>query len=215
MNAPSPGPAAGRRSLRVPLRLARHELVLVAALLRWITRRPPHQVGPGDTAVAYAAGQSATVFIMLFVSVAETVALAILIPWPLVHLILLVIGVWGTLFIVELHAACVTRPHVVGADGSLRVRYGALLDLRIPADRVGRVRLDRRFPGGKQVRSAEDGTTDVSVAGQTNVTVELLGPVPFVRALGAPAEARTALRFHADDPARAVAALTRARDARS
>ncbi|MFI9230783.1 hypothetical protein [Streptomyces rimosus] len=34
-------------------------------------------------------------------------------------------------------------------DGSLRLRYGALLDIRIPADRIASVRLDRQFPSGK------------------------------------------------------------------
>ncbi|MFJ6591244.1 hypothetical protein ACIQPP_10705 [Streptomyces violaceusniger] len=45
---------------------------------------------------------------------------------------------------------------------------------------------------------------------QTTVTVELTEPVTYVRPLGAEGFART-LRFHADDPREAVAALTRVR----
>ncbi|RBM22430.1 hypothetical protein [Streptomyces sp. PT12] len=198
---------------RAALRLLRHEMAQAAALARWITRRPPHGAGSGDTAVSYASAQAAVMWVMTFVSLLETVVLALIIPWPLVHLVLLVLGIWGTLFGVELHAASVTRPHLVGADGSLRVRYGVLLDIAVPADRVGAVRLDPRFPGGKQLVIDEDGTTSLNVAGQTNVTVDLTGPVPFARPLGAPAEARTTLRFYADDPRAAIDALTRARDA--
>ncbi|MYW32869.1 hypothetical protein GT040_27245, partial [Streptomyces sp. SID2119] len=141
-----------------------------------------------------------------FVSVLETVVLALVIPWPLVHLILLVVGVYGTVLIVALHAACVTRPHVVGADGSLRLRYGALFDLSVPASLITAARVERRYDGGGLVRVGADGVLDLAVGSRTTVTVELAEPVEFVRPLGRRGSART-LRFHADDPRAAVAAL--------
>ncbi|WP_018559083.1 MULTISPECIES: hypothetical protein [unclassified Streptomyces] len=76
----------------------------------------------------------------------------------------------------------------------------------LPAGRITAARVDRRFPGGRLVTFAGDGTVDLVVGGQTTVTVELTGPVTFLRPLGAPVEARV-LRFHADDPRAAVAAL--------
>ncbi|MBA0052242.1 hypothetical protein E0L36_15415 [Streptomyces sp. AJS327] len=188
-------------------RLARHEFALLGAQLRWLTRRPPHGAGPGDTVGGYAAAQSALMYALILVSVVETVALAYLIPWPAVHLVVLVLDVWGVLFALGLHASCVTRPHLVGADGSLRVRYGALVDIRTPAGGVTAVRLDRRFPrGGGLVRVDADGTAELAVAGQTNVTVELAEPVEFRRPLGAVERAGT-LRFWVDDPEPVVAAL--------
>lgn len=113
-----------------------------------------------------------------------------------------------------LHAACVTRPHVVGADGSLRIRYGGLFDLRVPASSVTTARVERRYPEGKLVRLHPDGVLDIAVGSQTTVTVELTGPVTFVRPLGKQGSART-IRFHADDPRAVVAALTRGRTAPS
>lgn len=143
---------------------------------------------------------------LLFVCIVETVALAFLTPWPVVHIATLVLDIWGCYFLLALHASCVVRPHVIGADGSLRLRYGALLDIRIPADRIASVRLDRRFPNGKLAAADESGVADVAVAGLTTVTVELTEPVRCVRVLGTHAEAR-AFRFYADDPVPAVAAL--------
>ncbi|WP_059010429.1 hypothetical protein [Streptomyces specialis] len=196
----------GVRAWRVMTQLVRHELALWASLARWIGRRPAHGVKAGDRAVAYAAGQTALVFVMLFVSVVETVALALLIPWPAAHRAVLAIDVWGIFFVVGLHASCAVRPHVVGRDGSLRVRYGALVDIAVPADRIASVRLDRRFPGGRTVRIGADGTVDLAVGGQTNVTVVPAGPVVFRRPLGGTGEARV-LRIYADDPGPLLAAL--------
>jgi hypothetical protein len=196
-----------RTTVPTPVRrLVRHEFVLWTSLLRWIARRPPHGVSKGDTAVAYAGGQSTVAYVWLFVSIVETVALAYLIPWPLVHALALILGLWGVFFILALQASCVVRPHIVGADGSLRARYGALVDIRVPADCIASARVERRFPNGSLVQLREDGTLDLIVGSQTTVTVELTEPVAFLRPLGKPARART-LRFYADDPHPAVAAL--------
>ncbi len=62
------------------------------------------------------------------------------------------------------------------------------------------------------VRVDEDGTLDLAVGSQTTVTVELTGPMEFVRPLGRRGSART-LRFHADEPRAAVAALAAPRRA--
>ncbi|MGW5236241.1 hypothetical protein ACWEQU_29115 [Streptomyces nodosus] len=187
-------------------RLIAHEFSLAAGLLRWVSRRGPQGVRAGDLPVPYAPAQAATLYGLLFVCVVETVALAFLIPWPVVHVIALVVDVWGCFLVVALHASCVVRPHVVGADGSLRLRYGALLDIRIPADRIASVRCDRRFPEAGPGTADKNGIAQLAVGGQTTITVELTEPVGYTRVLGRPAEARV-FRFYADDPAPAVAAL--------
>ncbi|WP_419994527.1 hypothetical protein [Streptomyces boninensis] len=194
-------------------RLTVHELKLFTSFCRWIARRPPHGVGPGAVPVKYAAGQSFVIWGFFFVSVIETVALALIIPWPVVHLIVLVIDIWGIYFIVALHASCAVRPHVVTADGGLHLRYGVLLELRIPADRIVAARTDRRFPDGSgPALVRDDGSLDLAVASQTTVTVELTEgpPLRFVRPLGKVAEVSGAVRFYADDPASAVAAVSAA-----
>lgn len=187
-------------------RLLLHERRAMAALGRWALRRPPHGVGAADHAAPYTGPQTAMMYGLLFVSLIETVALALLIPWPAVHRLVLVLDVYGVLLVLAMHAACVTRPHVVGPDGTLRIRYGALFDLTVPPDAVASVRVDRRYPEGRLVTLSEDGVLDLIVGSQTTVTVELSRPLPFHRPLGAVGRARV-VRFHADDPRALVAAM--------
>ncbi|OLO33657.1 hypothetical protein PZ61_0226345 [Streptomyces sp. MNU77] len=208
---------AGRReALRsavgtlVPVALRRlvvHEFRALHSLGLWVLRHR-HRIPEGARPFSYTEPQTGIMWTFVFVSVVETVVLALVIPWPLVHAILLVVDVYGIVIVLALQAACVTRPHLVEADGSLRLRYGALFDLRVPAAVIATARVDRRFPGGGPVRVGEDGTLDLAVGSQTTVTVELTEPVEFVRPLGRHGRART-LRFNADDPRAAVTALTR------
>ncbi|MEU3913845.1 hypothetical protein [Streptomyces sp. NPDC029721] len=191
-------------------RLLLHELRACASLGRWVARRP-HGVRPGDLAAAYTGPQTAMMYGLLFVSVIETVGLALLIPWPAVHRVVLVLDVYGVLLVLALHAACVTRLHVVRPDGTLRIRYGALFDLTVPPDAVASARVDRRYPEGRLVTLTEDGVLDLIVGSQTTVTLELNRPLEFRRPLGARARART-VRFHADDPRALVTALRQPAD---
>ncbi|MCX4772921.1 hypothetical protein [Streptomyces sp. NBC_01285] len=194
-------------------RLVGHEMRALHSLGLWLLRRR-HAVPKGALAAPYTGPQTAMMYGLLFVSVVETVMLALLIPWPVVHRILLVVDVYGVLLVLALHASCVVRPHVVGADGSLRIRYGALFDLRVPAAAIASVRVERRYPEGKSLRLHPDGVLDLAVGGQTTVTVELTAPAGFVRPLGGRGQAH-AVRFHADDPRSVVAALTPVRTAPS
>ena len=187
-------------------RLVIHEVRLFTSLLRWVARRGPQGVGGGDLAVRYAAGQVFLIGAFVFASVVETVALAVIIPWPTPRAVVLAIDLWGVYLGIALQASCVVRPHVVHADGSLRLRYGALLDIAVPADRIAHARVDRRHDRPGPAKLSPDGTLDMGIGGQTMVTVELNEPVTFTRPLGAQAEARV-LRFYADDPSAAVVAL--------
>ncbi|MEU0850946.1 hypothetical protein ABZ387_23695 [Streptomyces flaveolus] len=186
-------------------RLVLHELRALASLGRWV-RRGTHGVRPGDLAAAYTGPQTAMMYGLLFVVVIETVGLAFLIPWPVVHRVILVLDLYGVVLVLALHAACVTRPHVVHADGSLRIRYGALFDLAVPADAVTSVQVDRRYPEGRLITVSQDGVLDLIVGSQTSVTLRLNRPLPFTRPLGATEKAHT-IRFHADDPRALVSAL--------
>ncbi|MFJ9503518.1 hypothetical protein ACIRPZ_06970 [Streptomyces anulatus] len=188
-------------------RLLVHEFRALHSLGLWVLRRR-HRIPEGARPFSYTEPQTGIMWTFVFVSVVETVVLALVIPWPLVHAILLVVDVYGIVIVLALQAACVTRPHLVEADGSLRLRYGALFDLRVPAAVIAAARVDRRFPGGGLVRVDGDGTLDLAVGSQTTVTVELTEPVEFVRLLGRRGSART-LRFNADDPRAAVAALVK------
>ncbi|MFI9624456.1 hypothetical protein [Streptomyces sp. NPDC052042] len=188
-------------------RLVAHEVRALGSLGLWVLRRR-HGVPEGSLAVPYTGPQTALVYGLLPVALVETTVLALLIPWPVVHAVVLVLDAYGVVLVLAFHASCVTRPHVVEPDGALRIRYGALFDLRVPAAAMASARVERRCPEGGSPRVGSDGALDLAVGGQTTVTVELTGPVDYVRPLGKRGSART-VRFHADDPGAVVTALIR------
>lgn len=199
--------AVAAAAVPLPVRkLTLHEVRLFTSTLRWLTRRR-HGVRDGDVPVPYASGGAAVMFAFAYASAVETVVLAFIIPWPVVRQIALILDLWGVYFIVALYASCAVRPHVICADGSLRLRYGALLDIGIPARDIAAARVERRSARGKLAIADADGCAELSQGGQTTVTVQLERPVTFTRPLGKHARART-FRFYAADPAAAVAALS-------
>ncbi|MFC9246232.1 hypothetical protein ACFT7S_20220 [Streptomyces sp. NPDC057136] len=135
--------------------------------------------------------------------VVETVGVSFMLaPYPVAHLVMLLLDLYTVFLVLGLHAAAVTRPHVVGPDG-LRVRRGTRLDLRIPLDLIASARYDLQFPDANK---SEDGVLDVAVASQTSITVHLARPVTTVSLWGRRAEVHT-IRCHADEPQTAVAAI--------
>ncbi|MFF8829216.1 hypothetical protein [Streptomyces sp. NPDC015131] len=197
---------SGREALRVlvpepVVRLVGHELRLMVSLVRWVARRPDGAGRAGTEAFGHARDQAAYLYGFAFVCVVETVGMSFLLAsWPVVHAVVLVLDVYTVLFVLGLHAASVTRPHLV--DGTaVRVRQGAHLDLAVPLERIAAVRLESRYTHEKA-----DGVLDLPVASRTSVTFELSEPVTAVRLLGRRDAVRT-VRCHADDPRAFVAAV--------
>lgn len=189
------------------LRLAGHELRLMRSLVMWPLGRRDG-VGEGATAFGHARDQAALMFGFGFVAVVETVALSVLLrDLPTLHAVVLVLDVYTVLFVLGLHAAAVTRPHVLDGDG-LRLRQGAHLDLRIPLGLITSVRRETLFTHEKH-----DDVLDLPVGSQTSLTLELAEPATFATGfLGRPRTVRT-VRFHADDPKALHAAVRAAVDA--
>jgi hypothetical protein len=174
----------------------------MASLGLWVARRS-HGVGDEDIAVGYARAQAPTAYGLVFVFVVETVGVSFMLaPYPVAHLVMLLLDLYTVFLVLGLHAAAVTRPHVVG-PGGLRVRRGTRLDLRIPLELIASARHDLRFPDANK---SEDGVLDVAIASQTSITVELVQPVTAVSLWGRRTEVRT-IRCHADEPQTAVAAI--------
>ena len=174
------------------LRLVGHELRLMASLGRWTARRPDLG-GPGATAFPHARDQAALMYGFAFVCVVETVGMSYLLAdWPVVHAVVLVLDVYTVLFVLGLHAASATRPHLLTGD-ALRVRQAAHVDVTIPLERIAAVRQESLFSHGKK-----DGELNLAVGSQTSLTLELTEAVDAPRLLGAPRPVRV-VRLHADD----------------
>jgi hypothetical protein len=140
-----------------------------------------------------------------FVCVVETVGMSFLLAdRPVVHAVFLALDVYTVLFLLGLHAASVTRPHIL-ADGVLRVRQAAHVDIRVPLGRIASVRRETLFTHTKA-----DGELNLAVGSQTSVTIELTEPVEVPRLLGTPRTVRL-IRLHADDPKALYEAVTTGR----
>ena len=202
---------SGRQALArlVPERVARyvaHEVRIMVSLVRWVARRP-HGVGEADGVFPHARDQAAMAYGLTFVCVAETVALSFLLArWPVVHGVFLFVDVYTVLFVLGMHAAAVTRPHVL-AGGVLRIRQAAHVDIRVPVAQIASIRRETLFTHAKK-----DGELNLAIGSQTSLTLELTEPVNVPKLLGAPRLVRV-IRLHADDPKSLYDAVTRARTA--
>lgn len=189
-------------------RMLGHEARVFASFGMWVTRRR-HGVPAGASAFPYARGQAVMMYAFAFVCVVETFGMwALLRDYPVLHEVTLALDVYTVVMVLGLHAAAVTRPHVVTSD-ALRVRRGAQVDLRIPVERIAEVRRENRF-----THTPREGELNLDVGAQTSLTVELTEPVRHFTLLGRPKEIRV-VRLHAEDPDRLARALDRVRQERT
>ncbi|MFZ3467974.1 hypothetical protein ACODT3_37480 [Streptomyces sp. 4.24] len=186
------------------LRFLTHELRLMASLVRWAARRR-HGVDGADAFFSHGRDQAIMMYGLTFACVVETVALSYLLAaWPVIHTVLLVVDVYTVLFVLGLHAASVTRPHVL-ADGALRIRQAAHVDVHVPLDQIASVRRETRF-----THERKEGELNLPIGSQTSLTLTLTEPVDAPKFLGA-ARLVKVIRLHADDPKALYDAVTRAR----
>jgi hypothetical protein len=146
--------------------------------------------------------------VFIGLSALEIPILHLILPWQTARTISLIVGGYGLFWMIGLLATLSVYPHVVGAAG-LRIRNGTTLDVVLPWDTIGEVRLRRRSmpPGGSiQIDEERDARIlSIGVGSQTSVDVLLSRPmtVAVAKTRGAPV---TQIRFHADDPDTLVAA---------
>lgn len=194
----------------VPLQvrmLMRAEHRNLASFALWVRRRQDG-VPPGGAALAYAKNQRPVLLMLLFAVVVQAVAL----EWMLavsnaaagLRAVVMVADVYQLVFVLALGAASATRPHVVTAE-ELRIRYGSYFDLRVPRELIASVKVSRNY-NARGVIKVADGHLTLGVDAQTNLIVNLTGPIAVTRPLGR-REHVTTIRFYADDPGSAVKSL--------
>jgi hypothetical protein len=95
------------------------------------------------------------------------------VPWHGVRISLLIVGVWGLLWMIGVLAGLRSYPHLLGSD-MLRIRNGALHALAIPWTAISHVTTeDRSLPSSMWVLQPQE--TDhglhlnVAVSGRVNV----------------------------------------------
>jgi hypothetical protein len=177
------------------------ELRLYRSLFRWLVRRP--DLGdPDDRAFTYAKTVTPVMWLWIFASAAEVPLAHLLIPWEAVRIALLVVGIWGLVWMVGLLASLYVYPHLMGST-TLRVRYGASHSITVPWDEVASITHKRRDLDSTvwtlQPRTTEHGVDlQVGVSGVVNVHATLREPTIVSTAKGEMEIVE--LSFFADDP---------------
>lgn len=186
-----------RRSTSLISRALRMEAGGWRSLYRWIAKKP--RTSPGATAFAYTMPVVALFWTFIGVSVVEVVAVDFLLHrWPIARIALLLLGLWGVVFMAGMLAALKVNPHEVGPEG-LVVRNGIFFDERLPWSNIASIgqRLDN-LDSSKSFQM--DGTAlHVVIGSSTNLVVTLHEPI-VVRLPDRDQEI-TELRFWADEPA--------------
>jgi hypothetical protein len=169
------------------------------SLCRWLLRRT--DVPDGAEAFTYHRMVAPVMWLWIFASAAEVVAVDALLPWHDARIVAGVLGLWGLAWMVGMLGALTTYPHLAD-DAGLRLRNGFSLDLRVPWDAVASVSSQSHdLPSSmRSVHVEETAHGDVlavGVSGRTNVMVRLREPTAFTTSRGE--HVVTAVRFWADE----------------
>lgn len=183
------------------MKLEKH---MYASLARGIARRPA--IPEGARGFRYDASVNLVLIVLAVLSIIELVVVDLLVHrWLYVRVPLLVLGIWGAVWMLGLLFAHTMRPHTVGPDG-ISVRDGLDLDLDFSWDDIHSVAIQRRTypPKSARVLIVDDvPTLVVAVSDQTNVRVVFEQPKTVVLPGHSPKGGMhtvAAVRLWADEP---------------
>ncbi|HMS77067.1 hypothetical protein [Gordonia sp. (in: high G+C Gram-positive bacteria)] len=188
------------------------EVGMFAALGRLVARRP--NVPAGAQVFTSHRDLARLMWILVPLTVLESVVvhflIRLLVPWPAVGIVVLILTVYGLLWVLGYVAGIAMNPHCLD-DGTFLVRNGPRTCVSIPSEDIERV--SPHNTEGLGLRPAfDDGshTLSVPLVGRTNVAVTLRRPL-HTQPLTEHREVRT-VRFFVDDPREVVRHLRSAID---
>ena len=177
-----------RRLLALAREAVLLELALYRSLARWATRR--RAVPRGATPIGYAQLVGPMLWLWIFGSATEVVVVEVVLQnieagWArAVRLPLLVIGIWGVLWMLGMLAAYRVRPHLLTSD-RLQIRNSARTWVDVPLDAVATTHItEHELPGVIRAVHHEDGLLLVGVSSRTNVELTLTGPTVLSTSMG-------------------------------
>jgi hypothetical protein len=157
-----------------------YELSLYRSLARWLARRPdvPHGAAP----IGYSRLVAPMLWLWIFGSSVEVVVVEVVLrhldqPWAAAARVpLLVLGVWGVVWMLGMLASYRVRPHLL-TDTELRARSGARTWLVLPLDVVGSTRaVEHEVPGVIRSLHVEGDLALVGAGSRTNLEMVLTRP---------------------------------------
>jgi hypothetical protein len=177
------------------------------SIYRFLFRRP--KVPAGAEGFSYHKPILAIMIVFIVVSAVEVVVLDWIVSrWTYIRIPVLIISVWGLVWMLGLLFGMLVRPHAVGPDG-IRVRYGSEVDIPIAWNDVYSVTRRKEAVQDKQPKvTIDDGglaTLHMRIQNEANIEVRLERPVPLKLPHGI--ETVSTVRLHADDPQRFMDAV--------
>jgi hypothetical protein len=180
----------------------KQEIRVFESLARKIRRRP--DIPAGATAVQYGAAMRPLLWCMIIVSIIEVAVVELIVPWATLRWILVVLGIYGLIWVLGFAASLSVSPHTV-SSAALRLRFGFFADITIPAEMLASACKNVSSGHRRTVEHTNDELA-VAVMGYTDVAVTLTEPI--VVDLGRKGMAEVSrVRFQADDPVGAVALI--------
>ncbi|HJV14118.1 MAG TPA: hypothetical protein VJ625_09530 [Propionibacteriaceae bacterium] len=147
------------------------------SLYRFLFHRP--KVPTGAVGFSYYRPVLAIMIVFIAVSAVELVVLDLIVRrWAHIRIPVLILSLWGLIYMLGLLFGMLTRPHAIGPDG-IRARNGAEIDVPLPWDIIESVTRRKRTILNKQPKITvdEDGqaTLHLRTQNETNIEVVLKG----------------------------------------
>lgn len=185
--------------------LAQRAIAMEAGIWRSlyiVLMRRPRVPRPEALAFGYAAAAATIIWIFIGVSAVEVVVFHLVVPWEIVRIVGLVIGVWGLLWMLGLLASLYAHPHAVDVDG-VRVRYGTSVNVLVPWDSIDTIQMRRRdLPNSRSVQ-VDGSVVNVGVSSQVNVRMTMSEPTELALPKGR--HVVSELNFYTEDPKALIA----------
>ncbi|MEO5853662.1 MAG: hypothetical protein ABIQ15_14225 [Nocardioides sp.] len=166
----------------------------------------------GATAVPYVGAISLFLWVLVFASAVELVALHLVLPWESVRLMADVLGIWGLLWLLGFTASNYVYPHLL-TEKMVVLRSGHSVEITVPLDAVVGASTRERSHKRSRTLRVQGGVLSVVVASRTNVDLRLSCPLSVP--VGRSTVEVTEIRFFADEPRALVRQVTQRLSARS
>lgn len=200
---PAPGAPRGRlaRVGHLVWRALKLEIFGYWSIGRFIARR--NGVPPGGKGFSYHRVSVAPLTAFLALSILELIAVDLLVRrWPSVRITMLILGLWGLVYMFGLLFGMLTHPHVVTSD-SLQLKQGPEVTVRIDWECIDKVAKHRSTTSGEKahkVTQDPEGRTILNLwaCNESNLVIDLETPQSF-QMPGRSVRADR-VRFYVDDP---------------
>jgi hypothetical protein len=156
------------------------EVALYRSLARWIARRP--DVPRGAKSIGYSRLVAPMLWLWIFGSTVEVIVVEVVLrhldqPWAhAIRIPLLVLGIWGVVWMLGMMASYRVRPHLL-TETELLVRSGALTWLTVPLEAVESARpVEHELPGVILSLHVDGPLALVGVGSRTNLELALAAP---------------------------------------